>query len=457
MVSLGYLGEALGEWDTDPYVPKVGGKPLALPGTKSNPKFPVECNNCSKPLVLVLQTWAPFYHVQGADARVLYLFGCDSAACSKSASNWTLMRVSRPATQAEIDFDSVLEDGNEGGSENDSKKATGTASTSGLFGSGSGAPSIDDLSALLSGLNTASSESSQSQQDQEKSSKTSKTASGGSKGSSTVWKSPVVKSSWKGKVWPSYCLSIAPEPESAVKKGKRKGASSSGVKTSVEVGGGSVGGEEWGGDEYESGMEKAFRGFQKRLAAAPEQVLRYEIDGIPLVPRAVKVEGDPEATGGGVCSRCGEKRVMEVQIMPPLLYYMAPDAGLSEESLAALTAVTVTDSSTPVVQEEAASTKIPAARGKGKGKEPADQSVGVEDDGGHDDDDDDEGDDALAQDGDGESAATSSAPSSTGPRPVLEAGGMDFGVVTLYCCPNSCGKAGEYVTEAVEVINTYTE
>ncbi|CAL5870282.1 uncharacterized protein PFLUO_LOCUS4517 [Penicillium psychrofluorescens] len=96
--------------------------------------------------------------------------------------------------------------------------------------------------------------------------------------------------------------------------------------------------EEGGGgaelkDTFESELDKAFMKFSTRLAHNPEQVLRYEFRGSPLlyshtdaVGRYLHVHPDGNANarittvGGGAnmprCEYCGSERVFELQLVP---------------------------------------------------------------------------------------------------------------------------------------------
>lgn len=85
---------------------------------------------------------------------------------------------------------------------------------------------------------------------------------------------------------------------------------------------------------FESAMDTTFQKFADRLAQNPEQVLRYEFAGQPLLYAKTDAVGKrlalPEQAGGKVqvagksggggamprCASCGAERVFEVQLTP---------------------------------------------------------------------------------------------------------------------------------------------
>lgn len=102
---------------------------------------------------------------------------------------------------------------------------------------------------------------------------------------------------------------------------------------------------------FESSMDKTFQRFADRLAQNPEQVLRYEFGGQPLLYSSTDIiskmldphhnsgssgskitTGHGETTTNGIppCQNCGAERVFELQLVPHAITVLEEDgdAGL---------------------------------------------------------------------------------------------------------------------------------
>lgn len=93
-------------------------------------------------------------------------------------------------------------------------------------------------------------------------------------------------------------------------------------------------------DTFESALDKTFQKFSDRVAQNPEQVLRYEFKGDPLLysgtdnvaTRFVVPHGKSGAVRGMPrCEKCGSQRVFELQLVPGLIYELEKDEAMDLE------------------------------------------------------------------------------------------------------------------------------
>ncbi|KAK7398576.1 hypothetical protein QQX98_012054 [Neonectria punicea] len=79
-------------------------------------------------------------------------------------------------------------------------------------------------------------------------------------------------------------------------------------------------------EAFESAMDGTFQKFADRLAQNPEQVIRYEFAGTPLLYSKTDKVG--EAVNKGAiprCAACGARRVFEVQLTPNAIFELEAD------------------------------------------------------------------------------------------------------------------------------------
>ncbi|KAG6018405.1 hypothetical protein E4U43_001777 [Claviceps pusilla] len=70
-------------------------------------------------------------------------------------------------------------------------------------------------------------------------------------------------------------------------------------------------------EAFESSMDATFQKFADRLAQNPDQVIRYEFGGVPLLYSKTDVVGEKLSKGSMPgCPNCGGKRIFEVQLTP---------------------------------------------------------------------------------------------------------------------------------------------
>jgi pre-rRNA-processing protein TSR4 len=322
--------------NADPLASKMGGAPVWLTAAP-DPELLI-CPHCTSALRFVLQAYAPLGdHLD----RVLYVFACDTTACSGEQGGWCVLRQQKIVNRSSGKDERSAEE-RKAIAEIDASMRASTSSDSSSSSSSAAAPSaMDTLQALLAKRDA-------------------QLAAG----------APVVqpKASNKGKGKKaavtyqenSFFLDICEEPEADESEDDEEsvGADHEAVKDIdfkgkehklVNLGDDNEEDEEDDGDEaidmqeqmellrqfeaqtgdmgvtdaewedlvsfLEQSKDPVFAAFEKRLAREPEQVVRWQFRGSPLWA----TKQVPEPYDITPCEHCGSDRVFEMQILPTII------------------------------------------------------------------------------------------------------------------------------------------
>lgn len=330
----------------------LGGYPTWLDPKSSPPASLAKCKVCNSYMSLLLQLDANLQKFFPHDERRLHLLSCRKKSCSKKSGSIRAFReVRKPASREKKELDTTHAESQKSQPLHDLGSA--------IFGSSSGtvrspsnanpfsssaAPSSQPVNPFAS-IGSPSSLASlppqkpvddiqpptQSFADKLK-------IGTNPKSTSTSTPEPVTES------WPEN--SDFPPPYSSFyldssleeleKEDTSKLTEASASKTQYEV-------EEGAGlekDTFESSLDKTFQKFSDRIAQNPEQVLRYEFKGEPLLysgndnvaSRFVVPHGKSGAIRGMPrCEICGAQRVFELQLVPGLIYELEKDEAMDLE------------------------------------------------------------------------------------------------------------------------------
>ncbi|KAJ2777780.1 hypothetical protein H4R18_004975 [Coemansia javaensis] len=366
LVALGYADERIDPaHDTDPLASRLGGRPLWLDGASPPPaRDTAVCGQCGSDMLLLVQAYVPL-HGSPYD-RVLYVWACNRRACSgrpgatravrahllnaeyakrleksKTAKSKARAAPAKPTLFSgggqgpapPLDFGSVWR------AAAPAAQPAGGLFSGPLFGKRDSVPPADELSADIGRLSIAPSPAEPS----------------------PVEPSPVEPSrpepsqpdttedwvDWSLDVQGAQAMYLAFEDEdvAGTKDRGRGRAGPAGPEQPADDG-------EWGEEKYEAatlprGTDAAFARFARTASRNPEQVMRYQFGGAPLLytardetarllgaaaPGHEQHADDSDSDGddghgawgyspGGLprCPRCGGRRVFECQLMPALL------------------------------------------------------------------------------------------------------------------------------------------
>lgn len=328
---------------SDHYTTKIGGLPdWPMSVEEVNDEY-LKCGLCAGDLALVAQVYAPVtVHGTRIDERTLYVFGCPSSNCGISPLSWRTIRVQSNVAA--------------GSSQGGSRVVGSTAEAAGSTAEAAGSSAVE-----LTGEDSSEGERTIGSEQQHHASdwwdidtwgpgtgeeveqeaflameelETALLEAGYAAATPlrtlgldireeviAVQEDEIADNNDPGvPVLP--CFYVYSQNESHPSRGSRAVSALQTTEHLEEIGESDeiAGADEiWEGEEYEHdralSADRTYLKFKKRLDCYPEQCFRYCLGGCPLW--ANKDIGEP-----GVCLQCGGPRVYEMQLMPPLLYYM---------------------------------------------------------------------------------------------------------------------------------------
>ncbi|KAK3211822.1 hypothetical protein Dsin_016528 [Dipteronia sinensis] len=294
---------------SDHYTTKIGGLPdLPVPMEALDSNL-IQCSACGSRLCLVAQVYAP---ISGEslkiEERAVFVFGCVMPKCGSESSplSWRAFRVQKfeNAKESDIGTREVVP----------SKASPVSISKTSWWESFEDEDDDVDLEKLGKALSEAASLASHSKK-LHGSNQTSKSVVKPSSSSQQtrvvdVVDNPVVP-----------CFYIYTQEKTSLKDVSLLSSNftSLSLKEKQSDSDDHVQEETWEqeGYEYDKALtaDRTYLKFKKQLDAYPEQCFRYSYGGKPLL--ATAGVGDPEK-----CRLCGGSRHFEMQLMPPLIYFL---------------------------------------------------------------------------------------------------------------------------------------
>ncbi|KAG0199199.1 hypothetical protein BGX28_007469 [Mortierella sp. GBA30] len=344
--------------DTDPYVTKIGGVPLWLDDDRPAPARYGICQACGKDMYLLLQAYVPLE--KSPYDRVVYVWACNQRLCMRKQGSFRVVRAlklnaeyaqklekkSKPATAhvrkpavgapaanpfaapGAFDMGNALFGGAGAGFNNPfappSSSANAFAPPPGV-GIGSPAPAPTSFASVASTNMSGKIESSETAEEVDQ------------------------EEAVEATVWPKTLLAFSPHylyiteeiledsiDDEIAQRYSHFVAMEEGVNNDDDE---PQGGASWSGEAYEKaslpkGVDKAFTKFTERVQAWPDQCVRYDFPGIPLLfsfsdptarmllPPNVNQHSKhttPSAHRIPKCPACNGPRGFEFQLMPNLL------------------------------------------------------------------------------------------------------------------------------------------
>ncbi|XP_002529228.2 programmed cell death protein 2-like isoform X1 [Ricinus communis] len=302
---------------SDCYTSKIGGLPdWPFSQESLTPSNLLNCSVCGAKLCLVAQVYAPISSSSfKADDRLLLVFGCLLPECGSNAVSWRALRLQRldderkPSTSFE--------------------EAVAVTTTPVSVSKTNWLECLDDdesdkdldLDALGKALSEAGSLASHSKKPQKT-----------DQYESLVNSPPMITRTrmvdMDSPVVPCFYIYTQKEPPSGNVTSICSNYSTLSIKDKQSDDGDQEQEEVWGEEAYEYDKaltaDRTYLKFKKKLDANPEQCFRYLFGGRPLLAK-------PEVEDPGTCKLCGGPRHYEMQLMPPLIYFLQDVAADSQK------------------------------------------------------------------------------------------------------------------------------
>ncbi|WCJ40824.1 programmed cell death 2 C-terminal domain-containing protein [Euphorbia peplus] len=282
---------------------KIGGIPdWPFPHQGLTPKL-LNCGVCGRKLCLVAQVYAPVSSGNfTVENRVILVLGCIMPECGTNPNSWRALRLQKLDSQREASISSEETLPLTAPPVSDSK-------TSWLDDESDEDIDLEDLSKALSEAGFLASNS-------KKSHKSAQTKS--------FVNSPSMSETFKlveldVPVVPCFYIYTQEEPSTQDDASSVSSSYSNLSMKETNTENDNQEQEVWADEVYEYDKaltaDRTYLKFKKKLDANPEQCFRYLYGGKPLLAAAEM--GDPRT-----CNLCGASRHYEMQLMPPLIYFL---------------------------------------------------------------------------------------------------------------------------------------
>ncbi|CAA2966428.1 programmed cell death 2-like [Olea europaea subsp. europaea] len=292
----------------DHYTTKIGGLPdWPFPVNIERPNL-LECYACGSNLCLIVQVYAPISSKSlEIEERVIYVFGCVKPECRSTPVSWRVLRVQQPSGSVELASlsDKMVPLSPPSVSNNDWQEDLWSFESGGEDGDGD--IDLEELGRALSEAAGATSVSKKPNYDAASSGKRLPT---NLPASSIDDKIPVVPCFYIHTQKEKFSKDIIPEFSKLTLLCTKEYEENRDDESDREP---------WEQESYEYdkalNADRTYLKFKKRIDAHPEQCFRYSYGGKPLL--ASGEVGDP-----GTCRLCGGSRNYEMQLMPPVIYFL---------------------------------------------------------------------------------------------------------------------------------------